>query len=127
MKARGKQDLWIKQEPEVLEVLREQAIIQSVESSNRIEGVTVAVNRLRPLVIGGAKPRDRWEEEISGYRAALNWIFARKNRLAITPGVIRRLHGCAERVPPLLLVATFVSISSAYTRSVTAMAAFRDS
>ena len=41
MEARGKQDLWIRQKPEVLEVLREQAIIQSVESSNRIEGVTI--------------------------------------------------------------------------------------
>jgi hypothetical protein len=35
MEARGKQDLWIGQKPEVLEVLREQAIIQSAESSNR--------------------------------------------------------------------------------------------
>ena len=31
MEARGKQDLWIQRKPEVLEVLREQAIIQSVE------------------------------------------------------------------------------------------------
>jgi hypothetical protein len=49
MEARGKQDLWIRQKPEVLDVLREQAIIQSVESSNRIEGVTVPADRLRPL------------------------------------------------------------------------------
>lgn len=58
MPARGKQDLWVKQKPEVLSALREQALIQS-ESSNRIEGVTVPSNRLRPLVLGGAKPRDR--------------------------------------------------------------------
>ena len=64
MEARGKQDLWIGQKPEVLEVLREQAIIQSAESSNRIEGVTVAANRLRPLVIGRGRPRDRSEEEL---------------------------------------------------------------
>jgi len=51
MEARGKQDLWMSQKPEVLEVLREQAIIQSVESSNRIEGVTIASNRLRPLLL----------------------------------------------------------------------------
>ena len=64
MEARGKQDLWIRQKPEVLAVLREQAMIQSAESSNRIEGVTVAANRLRPLVIGRARPRDRSEEEL---------------------------------------------------------------
>ena len=63
MEARGKQDLWMKQKPEVLAALREQAIIQSVESSNRIEGVTIPADRLRPIVLGRAKPRDRSEEE----------------------------------------------------------------
>src|SRR5438874_6515567 len=96
MEARGKQDLWMRQKPEVLDVLREQAIIQSVESSNRIEGITVAANRLRPLVIGRARPRDRSEEELAGYRIALDWIFSRKGRVAITPGVIRRLHAIAQ-------------------------------
>jgi Fic family protein len=96
MEARGKQELWIRQKPEVLEVLREQAIIQSVESSNRIEGITVAPNRLRPLVIGRARPRDRSEEELAGYRAALDWVFSRKSRVAITPDAIRRLHALAQ-------------------------------
>jgi Fic family protein len=96
MEARGKQELWIRQKPEVLEVLREQAIVQSAESSNRIEGVTVAANRLRPLVIGRAKPRDRSEEELAGYRAALDWIFSRKRSIAITPDVLRRLHALAQ-------------------------------
>ena len=96
MEARGKQDLWIRQKPEVLDVLREQAIIQSAESSNRIEGVTVAANRLRPLVIGKARPRNRSEEELAGYRAALDWIFSRKSAVAITPDVLRRLHALAQ-------------------------------
>jgi len=96
MEARGKQDLWLRQKPEVLEVLREQAIIQSAESSNRIEGVTVEANRLRPLVIGQAKPRDRSEEELAGYRTALNWIFSRKNPVAVTPDAIRRMHAFAQ-------------------------------
>jgi Fic family protein len=96
MEARGKQDLWIRQKPEVLEVLREQAIVQSVESSNRIEGVTVAPSRLRPLVVGKARPRDRSEEELAGYRAALDWIYSRKRRVAIAPDVLRRLHALAQ-------------------------------
>ncbi len=96
MEARGKQDLWIRQKPEVLDVLREQAIIQSVESSNRIEGVTVAANRLRPLVIARARPRDRSEEELAGYRAGLEWIFSRKRAIGITPEVIKRLHALAH-------------------------------
>ena len=71
MEARGKQDLWMKQKPEVLAALREQAIIQSVESSHRIEGVTIPASRLRPIVLGRARPRDRSEEELRGYRHAL--------------------------------------------------------
>lgn len=68
------------------------ALVQSVESSNRIEGVTVAPERLRPLVIGNARPQDRPEEEIRGYRQALSLIHANAHDLAITPDVLRRLH-----------------------------------
>jgi Fic family protein len=96
MEARGKQDLWIRQKPEVLKVLREQAIIQSTESSNRIEGVTIPKTRLRPLVLGGARPRDRSEEEIAGYCRALSWIFSRKRPVQVTPDVIQRLHALAQ-------------------------------
>ncbi len=96
MEARGKQDLWIRQKPEVLKVLREQAIIQSVESSNRIEGVTIPADRLRPVVMGKAKPRNRSEEELAGYRQALDWIFSRKRRVSIIPEVFQRLHSFAQ-------------------------------
>ena len=56
MQSRGKQDLWMQQRPEALQVLREQAVVQSVESSNRIEGVSIAADRLRPVVLGKAQP-----------------------------------------------------------------------
>lgn len=96
MEARGKQDLWLRQKPEVLEVLREQAIIQSAESSNRIEGVTIPADRLRPVVLGKVKPRDRSEEELAGYRQAMDWIFSRKRKVSVIPAVIQRLHTLAQ-------------------------------
>jgi Fic family protein len=96
MEAKGKQDLWIRQKPEVLAVLRERAMIQSVESSNRIEGVTVQANRLRPVVLGKARPRDRSEEELAGYRRALDWIFSRKGSVTMTAGIVRKLHALAQ-------------------------------
>jgi Fic family protein len=96
MEARGKQDLWLRQKPEVLRALREQAIIQSVESSNRIEGVTVSPERLRPVVIGGATPRDRSEEELAGYRQALDWIFSLKRPVPVTPALVKKLHSFAQ-------------------------------
>jgi Fic family protein len=96
MEAKGKQDLWIRQKPEVLAVLRERAIVQSAESSNRIEGVTVEPSRLRPVVLGKARPRDRSEEELAGYRRTLEWIFSRRGAVALNAKVIRRLHALAQ-------------------------------
>jgi len=92
MEYRGKQDLWIQQKPEALNALSEQAIIQSVESSNRIEGVTIASNRLRPIILEKAKPKDRPEEELSGYRHALDWIPNMKRGHKLTPSIIQKLH-----------------------------------
>lgn len=96
MEARGKQDLWTRRKPEVLKALRDQAFVQSVESSNRIEGVTVAASRLRPLVLGSAKPKDRPEEEIKGYRKALDWIFTSKRPIEIVPSTVLKLHSLAQ-------------------------------
>lgn len=96
MESRGKQDLWRKQKPEALEALRETAIIHSAESSNRIEGVTIPHGRLRPLIIGNARPRDRSEEELAGYRRALAWIFSRRGPIRITPDVVLKLHALAQ-------------------------------
>jgi Fic family protein len=90
--ARGKQELYTRQSPQVLKALREMALVQSVESSNRIEGVTVARDRLRPLVLGQARPKDRSEQDITGYRRALALIHTQADALPITPALLRRLH-----------------------------------
>lgn len=96
MESKGRQDLYEKQSPEVLRTLRELAIVESAESSNRIEGVTVEPGRLRPLVLGRARPRDRSEEEVVGYRNALNWIHTESGAISVTPQVIQRLHAIAQ-------------------------------
>ena len=94
--AKGKQELYTRQSPQMLKALREMALVQSVESSNRIEGVTVAADRLRPLVLGHARPKDRSEQEIAGYRSALNLIHTESDKLQITPGLLRRLHKLSQ-------------------------------
>ncbi len=96
MEFKGRQELYEKQNPEVLRTLRELAIVESTESSNRIEGVTVEPGRLRPLVLGRARPRDRSEEEIVGYRNALNWIHTDPIAIFVTPETIQRLHAIAQ-------------------------------
>ncbi len=89
---KGKQDLYVKQSPQILKTLLEIALIESAESSNRIEGVTIDKDRLKPLIIGHSKPRDRSEEEVAGYRKALDWIHRKHAVLRITPETIQELH-----------------------------------
>lgn len=89
---RGKQELFKKQTPQVLNTLKQTAIIQSTESSNRIEGITVEEKRLRPLLEKGAKPQNRSEGEIIGYKNVLSWIHTMHDRIEITPETILKLH-----------------------------------
>lgn len=94
--AKGRQQLHEHQSPQILATLRELALVESAESSNRIEGVVVERSRLRPLVLGDAPPRDRPEEEIVGYRRALNWIHAEREAIPLTPRTCLKLHALAQ-------------------------------
>lgn len=94
--SKGQQRLFEKQSPQILEALRQLALLESTESSNRIEGVTVEANRLRPLVLGDARPRDRSEQEIVGYRKALSWVHTHHEKIPIEPATLQRLHGLAQ-------------------------------
>lgn len=89
---RGRQDLWARQAPQVLETLRQIALVQSTESSNRIEGVVVAEDRLKALVGKTTAPRDRPEAEVVGYRDALARVHTAFTRIEVTPATILNLH-----------------------------------
>jgi Fic family protein len=90
--ARGKQDLFTKQSPQKLKVLRENAMIESAVSSNRIEGVTVEQARIKPVILGRAGLRDREEEEVRGYRDALKLIHERGAKVPVSEETILTLH-----------------------------------
>lgn len=94
--SKGRQQLYELQSPQILEALREMALIESTESSNRIEGVTVERDRLQPLVLGTVRPRDRSEEEVVGYRRALSWIHTDYENIVVEPATLLRLHALAQ-------------------------------
>lgn len=94
--ARGRQELFTRQAPQVLRRLRESAMIESAISSNRIEGVEVALARAGTVVFGTAQLHDRDEEEVRGYRDALRLIHESHERLGIGEETIRRLHGLSR-------------------------------
>jgi Fic family protein len=92
----GRQELFTKQSPQKLKALREHALIESAVSSNRIEGVEVDAKRIGTLVFGKSALRDRDEEEVRGYRDALNLIHTRGADLPATEETIRQLHRLAR-------------------------------
>jgi Fic family protein len=91
-RAMGLQELFTRQSPQKLKVLREHALIESAQSSNRIEGVEVDPARMGTLVFGAPMYRDRNEEEVAGYQKALTPIHESGRSLAVTQETIRRLH-----------------------------------
>lgn len=91
-KEAGKQELYLKQQPEALEKLVEIAKIQSTEASNAIEGIVTTSTRIRQLVENKSTPRNRNEQEIAGYRDALNIIHESFDAIPITRNYILQLH-----------------------------------
>ena len=98
--ARGRQDLFVAQIPEQLEVLRQTAVVESSESSNRIEGVVAAPGRVAAIVLKAAAPRDRSEQEIAGYRDALQLIHESHEHMTFTTSVVLQLHSMLFRYLP---------------------------
>jgi Fic family protein len=92
MEYRGKQALFTRQVPQKLKALREHALIESAVSSNRIEGVEVDQKRIKTLVFGAPAYKDRDEEEVAGYREALNWIHSEASALPLSEETILRFH-----------------------------------
>jgi len=90
--ARGKQELFTRQSPQRLKVLREHALIESAVSSNRIEGVEVDQSRIGTIIFGKPLLRDRDEEEVRGYRQALTWIHEQGVKLPISGDTVLKLH-----------------------------------
>jgi len=91
---KGRQDLFQHQTPQVLATLKQTAIIESTESSSRIEGVTVPSKRFKELMAHPSKPKDRSEAEIlrqvrSSLFRRLSLIFCAFTHLATETDVCR--------------------------------------
>lgn len=93
----GKQALFFKQSPEVLKSLQLVAKIESSESSNRLEGIELPHKKIEELVLKDTAPKNRSEQEIAGYRDALNLIHESGIHMPFTPNIILQLHGILYR------------------------------
>ncbi len=89
---KGKEEIFKQQSPQVLETLRHAAVIQSTESSNRIEGVVASHDRIVKIVQKKVKPANRSEQEIAGYRDVLNTIHANHEHMKFSVNLILQMH-----------------------------------
>ncbi len=92
MEYRGRQDLYSKTQAEMLNSLLNKTVIQSVESSNRIEGITIERKRLAPLLNGDIKPLERPDKELLGYKRALDYIYKSDFSETLGSRLILSLH-----------------------------------
>lgn len=78
---------------DILDKLLAVAKIESTDSSNRIEGIATSDVRLKQLMDQKTMPKNRSEEEISGYRDVLTTIHENyQPYIKITPNNILALH-----------------------------------
>lgn len=89
---KGRQELFIRQKPVELKRLIDVAVIQSTESSNRIEGIITTDIRMKQLLSEKTQPRNRDESEIIGYRNVLSLIHENHALITINANYILQLH-----------------------------------
>lgn len=89
---KGKQELFLVRKPALLDKLVEIAKIQSVEDSNKIEGIITTATRIKQLMNEKTTPKNRDEEEIIGYRDVLNTIHESYEYIPISSNYILQLH-----------------------------------
>lgn len=94
---KGRQESFLTREPAVLDKLLEIAKVQSVEASNKIEGIVTTNARLKGLCEEKTTPRNRSEKEIAGYREALKTIHEHFMDIPLTSNFILQLHGLLYR------------------------------
>ena len=114
---KGRQEMFLTQKPAVLKKLLEIARVQSTEASNKIEGIVTTSTRLKQLCEEKVLPRNRDEEEISGYRDALNTIHENFEYIPITPNYILQLHGMLYRYSGREIGARFKNVQNYITET----------
>ncbi len=99
---KGQQITGIYQQSQLLDTLRQAALLESLQYSNRLEGIVVAgdgsagdgcsLERLRRLVNRESQPGTKVERQIAGYREALDLVIEPSGQLTLSVSLIRQLH-----------------------------------
>lgn len=93
--SKGKQALWAQTKPEVLNELRKIAVIESAESSSRMEDIEVGPQTFARIVrrAEDPDPQSRSQAELAGHRDALDLIHRDAADMEPSEGVVLQPHG----------------------------------
>lgn len=78
--------------PDIFTALQKIAIVQSVKGSNEIEGIVTTDKRIEEIVNQSSAPRNHNEQEITGYKNALNLIHSDSDKMSLNEDLIFNLH-----------------------------------
>lgn len=99
---RGSEGLYRDKLPALLTSLSERARIASIEASSAIEGVVVEDRARAAQIVAGTSEhlRDRSEQELAGYRAALDYLY-QEPWLPLNVGLILHVHRLLFQYTPV--------------------------
>ncbi len=86
---------------ELLEELGKLAKIESIGSSNRIEGIIIEQGRLEEISLASSLPKGRSESEVAGYKDALEMIHRSFRNLTIDTRTMMELHELVYSYTPI--------------------------
>lgn len=89
---KGKESVRLKNSPSLFDKLKEKAIRDSIKGSNAIENIRTTEQRINEIASGDNKAYTHSEEEIIGYRNALNDIHNYNQRIIFDKTSILSLH-----------------------------------
>jgi len=90
--ARGQEQMFVDQMPELLHQLSEHARIASITASNAIEDVVVDAERAERIAEGSPRFRNRNEKEFAGYRDALDALLREDAHEPLSVPFVLYLH-----------------------------------
>ena len=89
---KGEQSSLVQAKADILNQLIEIAKMQSIQASNKIEGISTTDDRLKKIIANKATPKTKNEQELAGYRDVLATIYQNHNFIPIKPSMLLQLH-----------------------------------
>ncbi|AMO54454.1 hypothetical protein GZ77_23115 [Endozoicomonas montiporae] len=88
----GRQPLVIRQQPEVLDTLRQVATLESVEYGNSLDNILAPREIIRKLVLQEIRPRTPVERQVAGYHDVLDLVVDPAEHTNLSVSLISQLH-----------------------------------